>query len=112
MMWQTLYNHLKANNIDVYPPNVHTGECKNSYTVVTTAGASKMGGNSSQTVVYDFLCYTKRFADLEAYVQTVRDKLKTLQMALRDTENETPAYYDDEVKAYMISMQYQFFKQK
>lgn len=106
--WKTIYRHLTGRGFSVYSPGQHQGECVEPYVVVRTADSTPKLLFTSHTVVYDLLCYVPRdkYSTLEDYVMSVKQAMKSLYPAIIPTQYETASYYDDEVKAHMISIEY------
>jgi hypothetical protein len=106
--WQEIYKKLKDGGIDVYAPSQKTGECLKPYVVVKDGGLTDIAGISSSQHVYDILCYVPKanYSTLEPYVERVEDILLGLYPTLRPLNSKTPSYYDDTVKAHMISVSY------
>ena len=103
-----IYSHLKSEGFDVYCPAQKQGECTSPYVVVKDSGTIKYPGFSSTATTYDVMCYVPKdhFTELEKYVLSVKESLSKLRPMLMPTYTETPSFYDDTVKAHMISMQY------
>jgi hypothetical protein len=110
--WQDIYSHLEDNNIEVYEPNQHDGDCETPYVVVKGAGASPVAGVSTQNVLYDLMCYVPStyYSQLDTYVDSIKSLMKKLEPMVRATAIETTPFYDDTVKAWMVSVQYQNYK--
>lgn len=95
---------LKDNNIEAYPPAIKKGECKTNYVVVKKSGASQIGTYSSQVHYFDILCYVSKYTDLERFKNQVKQIIHdNLYPRVMETGSETPDYYDEEIKGYMIS---------
>lgn len=103
-----IYKHLSDNGIDVYSPAQKEGECTSSYVVVKDAGTTKYTNLSSTQTLYDLMCYVpkQRFTELEQFVAQVKTVMKGLYPMIVPTYFETASFYDDSVKAHMISIQY------
>ena len=108
-VWERIFDALKQNGIDVYPPASKHGECTKEYAVVKNDGSSQYQQTSSEAQYYSILLYVPkdRYAVLEKYKQKVKE-IVSLQLypMLMPTGLETPDYYDDTVKAHMVSVQY------
>lgn len=106
--WQDIYSHLEAEGFDVYSPATKTGECITQYIVIKNDGSSKLGNFSTDNDLYALLCYVpkQKYSELEVLVQNVKEKMKKLEPMIKPIGMQTPSYYDDGVKAHMISMQY------
>ena len=106
--WQDIYRFLEDNAIKVYSPGQHQGECKEPYVVIKDNGVSRFRTYSSTQNLYSFMCYVPRtaFSELEPFVDRVEALLDNLYPRLRSNHYRTPSFYDDSVKAHMISTQY------
>ena len=108
-VWERISDALKEHSIEVYPPALKKGECKSEYVVVKTDGSSQVGSFSSQTVYYTFMLYVPKnqYTQLERFKQIVKGVIGTdLYPMLMPTGQETPDFYDDTVKAHMVSITY------
>lgn len=103
-----IYSHLKYNGVEVYSPGQKQGECLSPYTVVKCSGTLQIPGFSSTRTLYDVMCYVPkdRYTQLEQYVAQVKAYMDQLQPMIMPMYFETPSFYDDSVKAHMISIQY------
>lgn len=103
-----IYDFLKEKGFDVYFPEQKTGECTSSYVVVANAGLTGLTEISSSQVLYDVMCYVpeKKYSTLEPFVNDVERTLDGLFPMIRPVHFRTSAYYDEQVKAHMISTQY------
>lgn len=110
--WQDIYLCLKNNSINVYSPGQKSGECTENYTVVKETGASQVAGILQQQVLYDIMCYvpSNKYSTLGNYVEQIKEIMKNLKPMIMPTYVETAAFYDDAVKAWMISIQYRNMK--
>lgn len=108
-IWERISDALTLHGIDVYPPATKQGECKSEYVVVKEDGASQLGSFSSENHFYTFLCYVpkNKYNQLSRYKQTIKGIIATdLHPMLMPTGQETPDFYDDTVKAHMVSITY------
>lgn len=105
---EDLRDHLTNNGYDVYYPAQKTGECRAPYVVVKDEGLTQFQQFSSDIRLYAIMCYVPfvRFGDLEPMVDRVKWIMKSKYPLFVSTRSETPSFYDDSVKAYMISIQY------
>lgn len=109
---QTVYNHLKAKGFTTYLAGQAKTEVAVPRVVVKDIGVSQVADFSSTRALYDILCYVPltNYTDLDPYVQSVKAAMKELQPMLMPTYNETPAYPDDTVKGWMISVEYRNYR--
>jgi hypothetical protein len=103
-----LREHLESKGYEVYYPAQKVGECKRPYVVVKDEGLTQFQQFSSDIRLYAIMCYVPaaRFGDLELMVDKLKEDMKPIYPMYVSTRFETPSFYDDEVKAYMISVQY------
>lgn len=100
---------LRKDGSKVYFPEQHEGECLNNYLVVKSEGAIPLLGTSSERPIYTIMCYVpkNRYSDLESLVFKTKQKMKELYPMLMYAGNESPSIYDEDLKAHMVSFQYQ-----
>lgn len=109
---QDIYLHLKEQGFEVYFPAQKVGECLSPYVVVKDATTSKYLEYSSTVTYYDIMCYIPKdhFSELEPFVGSVKVAMKGLVPMIKPTYSQTQSYYDDSVKAHMISVQYKNYR--
>lgn len=110
--WHDIHTHLKNSGFDVYSPGIKTGDCTSAYLVVKNAGSSQFGSFSTDTDLYTIYCYVPRenYSSLEPLVQRVKETMKGLEPMILSNHQQTPSFYDDSVKAHMISITYKNYK--
>lgn len=106
--YMDIYKHLANHGIEVYSPAQKEGECKAPYVVVKDMGTTQYMSFSSTRTLYDVMCYVPkdRFTLLEQYVSQVKAIMAELKPMIMPVYTETASFYDDAVKAHMISVQY------
>ena len=106
--WQDIFLHLNSAGFDVYPPAVKAGECEAEYIVVKNDGSSRHSSLSTDNDFYAIMCYVPKqaYSSLEPLVQRVKKSMKELEPMILPYGSQTPSYYDDSVKAHMVSIQY------
>lgn len=109
-VYEKVFDKLKENEIDVYPPNTHKGEVKSKYTVLLDGGRTKTLSYTSQTVLLDVLVYVpaNRYTDLDPYADEVKELVDKLYPLVIPTGNETAAFYDESIKGWMKSVEYRY----
>lgn len=109
---QDIYLHLKEQGFEVYFPAQKVGECLSPYVVVKDATTSKYLEYSSTVTYYDLMCYIPKdhFSELEPFVESVKVAMKGLVPMIKPTYSQTQSYYDDSVKAHMVSVQYKNYR--
>ena len=110
--WQDIYLHLKRAGFDVYSPGIKVGECTSAYLVVKNDGSSKHINFSTDVDLYAIMCYVPKdkYSTLELLVQKVKKSMKELEPMIKPYGSQTPSYYDDSIKAHMISIEYKNYK--
>lgn len=109
---QDIYLHLKNEGFEVYFPAQKVGECISPYVVVRDATTSKYLDYSSTVTYYDLLCYIPKdhFSQLEPFVEEVKNSMKGLVPMILPAYTQSQSYYDDSVKAHMISVLYKNYQ--
>jgi hypothetical protein len=110
--WQDIFLHLKNQGFDVYSPGMKIGECASEYLVVKNDGSSKHTSFSTDVNLYAVMCYVPkdRYSSIETLVQRVKNSMKELEPMILPYGSQTPSYYDDSLKAHMISIEYKNYK--
>lgn len=110
--WQDIFMCLKNQGFDVYSPGMKTGECTSEYLVVKNDGSSKHSSFSTDIDLYAVMCYVPkdRYSSLETLVQRVKNSMKELEPMILPYGSQTPSYYDDSLKAHMVSIEYKNYK--
>jgi len=110
-VWNDIYLHLKE-TFEVYSPGTKTGECTTNYLVVKKDGSVQFGKFSSDIDYYSLLCYVPRdaYSQLEKYVNDAQISMKLLEPMVSYANQKSPSYYDDTLKAHMISVTYKNYK--
>lgn len=106
--WQDIFSHLASDGFDVYSPGSKSGECVSEYIVVKNDGSTKHSSLSTDMDFYAVMCYVpkQKYSSLEPMVQRVKRSMKGLEPMIIPYGSQTPSYYDDSVKAHMISIEY------
>lgn len=110
--WQDIYLHLKAKGFNVFSPGVKVGECTEKYVVVKNDGSARISCISSDDDYYSVMCYVpqKKYSDLEILVQDVKKAMAELRPMILPYGSQTPSFYDESLKAHMISIEYKNHK--
>lgn len=106
---ELLIDAFKENNIEAYPPAIHRGECKSLYVVVKENGSYQIGNFSSEQHLYDILCYVpyNKYTQLSKFKSQVKKIVDdNFYPRLMPTGLETDDFYDENIKAYMTSVEY------
>lgn len=110
--WQDIHHHLKDNGFDVYPPGVKQQECTSPYVVVKHDGSTRYAGISTNIDLYSVMVYVphEQYSELEVQIQRVKEVMKKLEPMILPYGSQTPSFYDDAVKAHMVSIEYKNYK--
>ena len=108
-IWENIATQFNEAGYEFYPPATKTGECKSRYIVCKASGVSPIGSFSSEVHYYTFMLYVpqNQYTELERFKKEVKELInKKLYPLLIDLGSETPDFYDEEVKAHMVSLMY------
>lgn len=110
--WQDIYLHLKSEGFEVYSPGIKVGECESNYIVVKKDGLSRVSGVRANQDSYSVMCYVpkSKYSTLETFVNNVKKSMEKLNPLITPGNYETPSFYDDSIKAHMISIEYNNYK--
>lgn len=110
--WQDLYLHLKNKGYDVYAPAQKVGECTEPYLVVKNDGSYQHVNFSTDRDMYAIYCYVPklRYSELEPLVQRVKRDMRELYPMFQVYGQQLASFYDDEVKAHYITIEYENYK--
>lgn len=103
-----IFDFLKSKGIKTYYPANKFGECKEEYVVIKGAGSSQYNTLSTKADIYDIMCYVpqNKFSILEDYVENIEKYMQELEPTILPTYSKTAPFYDDSLKAHMVSVQY------
>lgn len=112
--WEDIFRCLEKGGFKVYPPGIATGECKEPYVVVKNDGSTTHSSFSTDVSLYAIMCYVPKqaYSKLEPLVQSVKKAMVDLEPMIKQYGQETPSYYDDSVKAHMVSIEYKNYKKQ
>lgn len=101
-------HHLENKGFNVFYPTQHEGECITEYLVISYTNAVKQEPVSTSGDIYDIMCYVpkNRYSRSMEIAAEVRETMKELFPLVRPTGYETPTFYDEEVNAHMVSIEY------
>lgn len=108
-VWEQIFDALQRSGYEVYPPALKSGECLSEYIVVKGDGSSQTGTYSSETAYYTVMLYVPKneYTRLLRFKKEVKDVFaRELYPMLIPTGQETPDFFDDTVKAHMVSLTY------
>ena len=106
--WQKLFKFLLDEGFDVYSPEQKVGQCKSPYVVVKWMGAQRRADCTTNDDTYTIFCYVPRdnYSQLEEYVISVKEAMKKCFPQFVPTGFETSSFYEEEIKAHMVSVDY------
>lgn len=107
MIIQDIRDAIQGDGIDCFYPGQHKGECTKEYVVVKTGGTISTDV-SSERPIYTIMCYVpvNKYSKLETLIFNTKKSIKKVFPLVSYIGNETASYYDEDVKAHMISFQY------
>lgn len=114
MDWiQQIYLKLKEHNLEVYLPTQKVGECTSPYVVIKFNGSNRFQGFSSTQQTFELLCYVPQahYTTLEPYIASVEEHMKELLPLVKPTYYRSPTFYDDSIKAHMVTTTYNTYLQ-
>lgn len=67
---------------------------------------------STDVEIYTIFCYVpkNKYSELEGYVMQIKEIMKDIYPQFIPTGNQTPSFYDDDLKAHMVSIDYKNYK--
>ena len=106
--WADIFNHLKNEGFDVYPPVTHKGECISRYIVPKISQSMRKGTISSDSQSYDILLYIPKneYSQLEDFIAAFKASMKKLEPMIMSEHYQTPPYFDESVNGHMVSLRY------
>ncbi len=111
-MFKEIYEHLKTGNFDVYSIGQHKGLCQSPYVVIKENSTSPTATSLAYSLV-DILIYCPigKYSAVSDFIKDVKTSIKSLTW-LKFTNNVSPVVIDENVNAYMCSLQYKIFKRR
>lgn len=103
--WQDLYKVLSDNGFNVFSPGQKSGDCHESYVVIKENGTQQFNNFSTNRENYDIMCYVpfNEYSKLREFVDSVKECVKKLRPMITLSNDDTDSYYDESIKAHMIS---------
>lgn len=100
--------HLRNEGFETYYPTQHKGECTTEYVVVKYSGATQHSSVSSDMPIYELLCYVpeENYSRIVEFVEEVKEAMRGMFPLVRQSGNETSSFYDEKIKAHMVSVEY------
>ena len=110
--WEDIFNQLRNDGFDVYSPGIKTGDCISPYVVVAISSSMEHTSFSSNVDLYSVMCYVPKqaYSRLEPLVRSVEDSMSKLAPMILPYGQKQPSFYDDTIKAHMISIMYKNYK--
>ena len=110
--WEDIFMQLKNSGFDVYSPGIKTGDCIAPYVVVAIGSSVEHTSFSTNIDLYSVMCYVPKqaYSKLEPYVHSVEKAIAELAPMILPYGQRQPSYYDDTVKAHMVSITYKNYK--
>lgn len=106
--WEKLYNFLKESGFEIYSPGQKAGKCTSPYLCITYGGSSRRLDCTTNDDTYTIFCYVpkERYSLLDAFVHSVKDAMSKIYPQFVPSGFETASYYDEDIKAHMVSIDY------
>lgn len=106
--YKDIYTHLEGEGFEVYSPGQKQGECMRPYVVVRMGTVLQFDNYSTDQALYEILCYVpkEKYTELEIFVRSVKNAMFKLRPMIMPVYSDTAPFYDDTVKAYMVSISY------
>lgn len=110
--WGDIALHLQSKGFDVFSPGMKVGECTKEYIVIKNDGSSKLTSFSTDQDLYAVMCYVPKqnYSSLEPLIRRVKEAMRELKPMILPYGQQTPSFYDDTVKAHMVSIEYKNYK--
>lgn len=110
--WGDIFKQLERSGFNVYSPGVKVGECVDPYVVVALGSSSVHPSFSTDVDLYYVMCYVPKqeYSKLEPFVSSVMCALSELKPMLMVYGQRQPSFYDDSIKAHMVSVTYKVYK--
>lgn len=108
-----IYKALERNDIKVYFPGQPVGDCLFPYVIVKNDDSYKHVKMSTDRDMYAIICYVpyNKYSLLEPLVQNVKRIInKELYPMIRPYGQQMPSYFDQDIKAHYISIEYENYK--
>lgn len=108
-----IYKALERNDIKVFFPSQPVGDCLFPYVIVKNDGSYKHAKMSTDRDMYSLQCYVPRdrYSELEPLVQKVKRVItKELYPMIRPYGQQMPSYYDQDIKAHYVSVEFENYK--
>lgn len=105
-IWQMIVKYLKDNGIDAYAPGTHKEKCTSPYVVVKTTTTTRYLQYSTRIMYIDMMCYGRTMSETNELVDKVTETLKGMSPIIKPTQDYSIPFYDDDVKAWLISVTY------
>lgn len=98
--------------VSIYSPGIKTGECTAPYIVISYSGGSKLSSFSTVCDYYTLMLYVPKqeYSLMEPFISDTKEGMKRLKPKVLPTHEQTSSFYDDEIKAHMVSITYKNYK--
>lgn len=112
--WEDIFKQLEGSGFDVYSPGIKTGDCTAPYVVVAIGSSVEHTSFSTDIDLYSVMCYVPKqaYSKLEPLVHSVEESMAKLAPMILPYGQRQPSFYDDTVKAHMVSITYKNYKKK
>ena len=110
--YKDLYMFLKSKQYDVATPAERVGDCLSPYIVIRHSGSAQVSLLSTDEDIYDIMIYVPRnaYTQLEVLQQKIKKDMQEVQDIFKPRRSNLASFYDDSIKAHMLSMSYGNYK--
>lgn len=107
--YKLAFDCLTNAGFEVYPPQTKRGKCLKPYIILRDGGSSQWANFSSAIELLDVMLYVplNRYTDLFPLKKKILAAMKTIYPTFQSTMYESSSFFDDDVDAHMLSIEYQ-----
>lgn len=107
---EDIMDFLISQGYSVFAVGAHKGQVSSPYIVVKVTRANRYLQYSSVIQYYDILIYGRTLTETNKLANEIDKKMEQLRPMIVCTYSRQEAFYDDDVKGYMISTEYRNLK--
>lgn len=110
-VYQNMFDVLKANGFEVYPPATKKGECERPYIVLKGGGSSQTSDFTSRMVYIRILLYVPQneFSKLDKFEKDVKKVIdEQIYPLVKYTGQNEPDFFDDNINGHLRAMMYRY----
>ena len=112
--WQKLFEFLQQKKFNIFSPGQKIGKCEEPYIVLKYNGSNQHYLYTTDDDTYTILCYVPKlqYSLLDGYVQSVKLAMKEIFPQFVPTGSFSGSYYEEEIQAHMVSMDFKNHKKR